>query len=143
MRTNNHQHTTEDIQFSKKYLKLSQDSFSHSDINSLQRGIKLDSKCKTRCLNPLLDENGLLRSCGRLQYAPTQLDLEKRPKFLHAKDKIVRLYLEHAHQICIQQSTEPTKAFIQQRDNVIGLRKALASVQFHCFLCRRFDTKYT
>ena len=61
--------------------------------------------------------------------------------FLHAKDKIVRLYLEHAHQICIHQSTEPTKAFIQQRYQVIGLRKALASVRFHCFLCRRFDTK--
>ena len=142
MRTNNHQYTTEDIQLSRNYLlKLSQDSFFHSTVNYLQRGIKLDSKCKIRCLNPLLDEDGLLRSCGRLQYAPTQLDLEKRPIILHAKDKIVRLYLEHAHQICIHWSTEPTKAFIQQRYHVIGLRKALASVRFHCFLCRRFDTK--
>ena len=40
-----------------------------------------------RCLNPLLDENGLLRSCGRLPYAPTQLNLEKRPISLHAKDQ--------------------------------------------------------
>ena len=102
MRTNNHQYTTEDIQLSRNYLlKLSQDSFFHSTVNSLQRGIKLDSKCKIRCLNPLLDEDGLLRSCGRLQYAPTQLDLEKRPIILHAKDEIVRLYLENAHQICI------------------------------------------
>ena len=143
MRTNNHQYTTEDIQLSRNYLlKLSQYSFFfHSTVNSLQRGIKLDSKCKTRCLNPLLDEDGLLRSCGRLQYAPTQLDLQKRPIILHAKDKVVHLYLEHAHRICIHQSTEPTKAFIQQRYHVIGLRKALASVRFHCFLCRRFDTK--
>ena len=88
-----------------------------------------------------MDEDGLLRSCGRLQYAPTQLDLEKRPIILHAKDKIVRLYLEHAHQICIHQSTELTKEFIQQRYHMICLRKALASVRFHCFLCRRFDTK--
>ena len=142
MRTNNHQYTTEDIQLSKNYLlKLSQDSFFHSTDNSLQRGIKLDSKCKVRCLYPLLDKDGLLRSCGRLQYAPTQLDLEKRPIILQAKDKIVRLYLEHAHQIKIRQSTEPTKAFIRQRYHVIGFRKALASVRFHCFLCRRFDTK--
>ena len=142
MRTNNHQYTTEDIQVSRNYLlKLSQDSFFHSTVNSLQRGMKLDSKCKIRCLNMLLDENGLLRSCGRLQYAPTQLDLEKRPIILHAKDTIVSLYLEHAHQICIHQSTEPTKAFIQQRYHVIGLRNALASVRFQCFLCRRFDTK--
>ena len=110
MRTKYHQYTTEDIQLSRNYLlKLSQDSFFQLAINSLQRGIKLDSKCKIRFLSPLLDENGLLRSCGRLQYAPTQLDLEKRPIILHAKDKIVRLYLEHAHQICIHQTTEPQK----------------------------------
>ena len=116
MQTNNQQYTTEDIQLSKNcLLKLSQDRFFHSTVNSLQRGMKLDSNCKIRCLNQLLDENGLLRSCGHLQYAPTQLDLEKRPMILHAKDKIVRLYLEHSHQICIHQFTEPTKAFIQQR----------------------------
>ena len=44
-------------------------------------------------------------------------------------------------QKCIHQSTEPTKAFIQQRYHVINLRKELASVRFHFFLCRRFDTK--
>ena len=77
IRTSNHRYTTEDIQLSRNYLlKLSQDSFFHSTVNSLQRGMKLYSECKIRCLNPLLDENGLLRSCGRFQYAPTQLDLE-------------------------------------------------------------------
>ena len=96
---------------------------------------------KPRCLNPFLYENGLLRSCGQLQYAPTQLNLEKLPIILHAKDKIVRLYSEYAHQVCNHQSTEATKAFIQQRYHVIGLRKALESVRFHCFLFRRFDTK--
>ena len=49
--------------------------------------------------------------------------------------------MEHAHQICTHQSTEPTKAFIQLRYLVIGLRKALASARFHCFLYRRFETK--
>ena len=49
MRTNSHKNTTEDIQLSRNYLlKLSQDSFFHSAINSLQRGMKLDSKCKKR-----------------------------------------------------------------------------------------------
>ena len=49
MRTNNHQYTTEDNQLSRNYLlKLSQDSFFYSTVNFLQRGIKLDSKCKIR-----------------------------------------------------------------------------------------------
>ena len=118
-----------------------QDSFFHSAVHSRQRGNNLDSNWKIQCLNPLLDEHGLLRSCGWLQYAPTQLDLENLPIILHAKDKIFRLFLEHAHRICVHQSTDPTRAFIQQRYHVIGLRKTLASIQFHCFLCRRFETK--
>ena len=66
---------------------------------------------------------------------------KKRLIILDTKDKIVRLYLEHAHQVCIHQSTEPAKSFKQQRYHVIGLRKALARIRFYCFLCRRFDTK--
>ena len=62
------------------------------------------------------------------------------PSSCTPRTKIVRLYLEHAHQVCIYQSTKPTKAFLKQRYHVIGLRRALASIRFHCFLCRRFDT---
>ena len=69
-----------------------------------------------------------------------KVDLEKGPVVSHAKDKIFRMYLEHANQVCIHQSTEATKAFIQQRYHTIGLRKALASIRFHCFFCRSFDT---
>ena len=56
MRTNNHQYTSEDIQLSKNYLlKLFQDNFFHSAVNSLQRGIKLNSKFNIRCLNSLYE----------------------------------------------------------------------------------------
>ena len=63
MRTNNR--ITEDMQLSGIYpLNLSQDNFFHSAINSLKRGVQLDSECKVRCLSPLLDENGLLSTTG-------------------------------------------------------------------------------
>ena len=60
---------------------------------------------------------------------------------MDAKEKIARLYLEHAHRICAHQATEPVKAFVQQRYYVIGLRKTLLSIKYRCFLCRRFDTQ--
>ena len=72
-------------------------------------GLKPHSKCKLRSLNPILDQNGILRACGRLQFAPDELEIEKCPINLHAKDTITRLYLEHAHRICIHQGTEPSK----------------------------------
>ena len=92
-----------------------------------------------RNLNPIIDQNGLLRSSGRLLFAPTELEIEKCPIILDAKEKIARLYLEHAHRICAHQATEPVKAFVQQRYYVIGLRKTLLSIKYRCFLCRRLD----
>ena len=73
-----------------------------------------------------MGENVLLRYYNRLQYPPTQLYLGKSSIILQAKGKILRLYLELEHQTCFQHSTEPTKAFIEQGNHVIVLRKALA-----------------
>ena len=133
-RNNKEQYTVDDINQAHSHLiRISQEKVFHSAIHSLRRGRKLDSKCKIRTLNANLDKNGLLRSQGRVQFAPEELQLAKLPIFLQAKDSITRLYLEHAHRICIPQGTEAVKAFVQQRYVVIGLRKTLLSIQFRCF----------
>ena len=102
---------------------MSQQNFFFSIIQALKRGSRIDSKCKIRSLNPMLDNNGMLRSSGGLQFAPDNLEVDKFPIILHAKQMIARLYIEHAHNICVHQGTEPVKAFVQQRYHIIGLRK--------------------
>ena len=102
-------------------LKLSQSNVFSSIINALKRTQKLDAKGKWRNLNPVIDENGLLRSSGRLLFAPTENEIEKCPIILDAKENLARLCLEHAHRIFAHQITEPAKAFVQQRYYVIGL----------------------
>ena len=94
----------------------------------------------SRNLNPLIDQNGLLRSSGCLLLTQTELKVEKCPITYDAKEKIARLYLEHANRICAHQAREPVKAFVQQRYYFIGLRQTLLSTKYRCFLCRRFDT---
>ena len=101
-RNNKEQYTADDIYQAHSHLiRISQEKVFHSAIHSLRRRRRLDSKCKIRYLNPYLDKNGILRSQGRLQFAPEELQLAKLPIILHAKDSITRLYLEHAHRICI------------------------------------------
>ena len=102
---------------------MSQQNFFFSTIQVLKLGSRIDSKCKFRSLNLMLDNNGNLRSCGRLQFAPDNLEVEKFSIKLHAKDKIARLHIEHAHNNCIDQRTEPVKVFVQKRYHIIGLRK--------------------
>ena len=112
------QYRTDDTDLSRKHLiRSSQENSLHTTVSSLKRGPKPHSKCKQRSLNPILDQNGILRSCGRLQFAPDALEIEKCPIILHAKDKIARLYLEHAHRICLHQGTEPVKDLMQRTYN--------------------------
>ena len=141
-RTSKCQYTKEDVCLSQNFLlKLAQNNAFSSTINELKRTQKLDAKSKLRNLNPIIDKNRLLRSNGRLLFAPTELEIEKCSTILDAKEKISRLYLEHAHRICAHQATEPVKAFVKQRYYVIGLRKTLLLITYRCFLCRRFDTQ--
>ena len=94
-----------------------------------------------RDLNPIIDQNGLLRSSGRRLFAPKELEIEKCPIILDAKKKFARLYFELAHRTRAHPVTEPVKAFVQQRYYVIRLRKTLLSIKYQCFRCRRFDTQ--
>ena len=115
-RSDKSQYTKDDVCLSQNFLlKLSQNNAFSSTINALKRTQKLDAKSKLKNLNPIIDQNGLLRSSGRLLFAPTELEIEKCPIILNAKEKIAKLYFEHAHRICAHQATEPVKAFVQQR----------------------------
>ena len=91
-------------------------------------------------MNPITDQNGLLRSSGRLLFAPTESEIKKFPIILDSKEKIARLYIENAHKICAHQATQPVKSFLQQCYYISGMRKVLL-IKYRCFLFRRFNTQ--
>ena len=95
---------------------------------------KLDSKCKYRSANTMLGKNGLLSACGRLTFAPNELELTKKPILLHAKDHTCPLYRENAHRISVHKETKAIKTFVQQRYYVIVLRKTLQRIRYKCFV---------
>ena len=135
------QHITEDVNLARNWLmEISQQIFFFATIQALKRGSRIYAKFKIRSLNPMLDNNGILLPCGRLQFAPDDLKVEKFPIILHAKDKMARLYIEHAHNSCVHQGTQPVKAFVLQRYQIIELKKTVLSLMYRCFalqtICR-------
>ena len=76
-------------------------------------------------------------SHGRLVYAPFAQAI-RTPLLLDSKEPITKLYLKHAHEICCHAGPEFVKAFVQQRFKVLGIRTALRSINYRCFICRRF-----
>ena len=73
-----------------------------------------------------------------MKFAPDNLEVEKFLIILDAKDKIARVYIEHADNICVHQGTDRVKAFVQQRYHIIVLIKTFLSTKFRSFFCRRF-----
>ena len=78
-----------------------------------------------------------MRSHGRLVYAPLAQAI-RTPVLLDSKEPITKLYLKHAHEICCHAGPEFVKAFVEQRFKVLGIRAALSSINYRCFICRRF-----
>ena len=139
-RSNKCQYTKDYVCLSQNFLlKLSQNNAFSSTTSAFRRTKKLDVKRKLRNLHLIVDQNGILRSSGRLLFVPTELEIENCPIILEAKEKIARLYLEQAQRICAHQATELVKAFVQQYYYVIGLRKTLLSKNTDIF-CVAFLT---
>ena len=95
----------------------------------MQLSLNLDSKSNYRSFNPSLVKNEILRACGSLILALSDLQFARRQVMLNAEDHINRLYLKQAHNISAHQVTEAVKGFVKQKHCAIGLRKILKILQ--------------
>ena len=106
-------------------------------LGKLLRKESLSSKDKLLPLNPFIDERQIIRSSGRLQYAPVPA-ATRMPVVLDAQNAITRLLMVHFHGICHHAGPEYVKSFLQQRYFIFGVRAALRTISYRCFQCRRF-----
>ena len=108
-----------------------------STVANLNCNLRPSPQDKHLPYNPVLDDQGNLRSAGRLKYAPLP-ESTRLPIILDAKNPLEKFLVEHSHAVCHHAVPEYVKAFLQQRYLIIGVRCALRSVSHRCFACRRF-----
>ena len=129
---------THDFQCAQHLLfRQSQIESFPSTVAQLHNKESLSSKDKLLPYSPVLDEHAVLRSAGRLQYAPLPPST-RNPIVLDARNRIVQLLLQHYHAVCHHAGPEYVKAFLQQRFLILGVRCALRTLSHRCFTCRRF-----
>ena len=129
---------TADFQLARLLLiRQSQAESFSSTVAHLNCNLRPSPQDKLLPYNPVLDDQGILRSAGRLKYAPLP-ESTRLPTILDAKNPLVKLLVEHSHAVCQHAGPEYVKAFLQQRYLIIGVRCALRSVSHRCFACRRF-----
>ena len=76
---------------------LQQQLFFPNDVARLKEGRPVKKKSSLRSLNPILEEDGLLRIGGRLQNSNYSNE-KKHPVILSAKSHVTKLLIRHIHE---------------------------------------------
>ncbi|XP_033224957.1 uncharacterized protein LOC117177938 [Belonocnema kinseyi] len=86
-------------------------------------------------LRPYLDENGVLRAKGRVDFAPG-LKFNNNPIVLDSKHFATKMLIQEYHRKFYHASSNAVLNELQQKYFIIGLRSALRSIIHKCLICR-------
>lgn len=117
-------------------IRLIQETQFEDEISTLQAGFPIHASSKLRQLDPYLDENGILRVGGRLEYSRYTLQL-KHPMIV-PHHPLTRIICEHYHRMCSHQGRMTTINIL--RANGIHIVKGttlVSSVIYNCVTCRK------
>ena len=106
-------------------------------IGSLENNKEL-KKSRLDKLSPFVDEEGLLRSKSRLEYAEYMSEESKNPIILSGKDPLARLYINHVHaQIHHPLGRNALRGKLMKRFLIQSFYVAENRIDKSCFTCTR------
>ena len=112
------------------------------EIQALKRGKELPKNSKLIRLRPRLDEYGLIRSDGRLQYAEFLPFDVRFPIILPRKQWVTKLLVKYYHEQGNHNSgTNHTLASISARFWIISGRQEIRAWEGECAECKRRNAK--
>ena len=121
-------------------FSLLQKEHFEGEINTMRISGRFPKNCPLASLNPILDNNGLLRVGGRLLH--TELpEIAKHPVLLKGNHHVITLLVRHTHAEVLHGGTQMTLA--KRRENVwlIRGRDVVRHVIKNCITCSRFSSK--
>ena len=86
-------------------------------------------------MSPFIEEDRTIRVKGRLKHSNLDYNA-KHPMLVTAKQPVVQLLLEKAHQDNLHEGAEYVRNMLQQEYWIIGLRNALRKIKSRCIRCR-------
>ena len=125
-----------------KIIKKAQQKAFHEDYKALVKQKALPSNSKLLSLKPVLDEDGLLRSNGRLRYAD-YLPFDARfPVILPRKNSVTRLIVKSFHKGSNHSvGTNHTLSLLSSRFWIMQAREEIREVERECCECQRRKAK--
>lgn len=112
-----------------------------NDIIKLLSGNAVDVSDQLRCLTPYLDDNGVLRSQGRIDNAAFVDDDVKRKIVLPPNHHVTRLVVAAYHERFLHQNNETVINELRQRFIILRVRQVFKSVRAGCQKCKITNAK--
>lgn len=134
--------TVEEIQLAEHALisNAQRESF-RTEYKSLVQGKEISVNSKLKVLNPILDEDGLMRSNSRLRYDKYLPHDTRFPIILPRKNWTTKLIVKHFHELQHHSGTNQTLSALSSRYWIIAGREEIREYEQECRECRRRKRK--
>ena len=123
-------------------IKQAQLDVFQPEIRCIERGKELPSTSKLLHLRPTVDDEGLVRCQGRLQFASFMPRDTVFPIILPRKHQVTKLIIKHAHDGCHHaMGTNYVLSQLSAKYWILSAREAVKEVERDCATCRRRDAQ--
>lgn len=109
------------------------------EIEALKSGLPVNKASPLYKLNPIIDDEGVMRLGGRIDYAECVPTATKRPIILPKGHAISRLIVRHFHELHYHHNFEATICSIRYKFWIPSVRRLLRSVKVDCQFCKNIS----
>lgn len=128
--------SSEELSMARKGIFIwSQKQYFSKDYACLTAKTRLSPKSPLICLNPFLDQAGIIRANGRLGSTTCLTYNERHPVILAYESRIARLYVEFVHKITCHGGIRLVMTTVRLECWVIRLKNLVKSVIHNCKVC--------
>lgn len=121
--------------------RLVQSEALSSELENLKARIPLDKQSSIYNLNPIIDENLVIRVYGRIDNAPTIPLFTKQPIILPKNHYVTELIVRHIHNACKHQLHEVVICEIRKKFWINDIRSLLRKIKSTCTRCKILKAK--
>ena len=118
-------------------IRQAQEEAFPKEYKALESKHELLSNSKLRSLNPIMDEDGILRCDGRLQHAQYIPWETKYPIILPRDHQITQLIVKNSHERNKHSGTNQVLADLSTRYWILAAREAIRNYEHNCVVCKR------
>lgn len=112
------------------------------ELRQLKEAKTIDSNSKLLCLNPILDENGIIRVGGRIGKSAASYDI-KHPMVIPSRYQLTELIIRHQHLKQLHAGAEGTLAAVRSKYWPLASRSAVRNLVRKCGKCFRVKPRPT